>query len=109
MTGQTVGPRSYYTYTSDGGTDYSLLLDDTLAAAAGLTAGTTAPSPPRRFSPRVVLLQATVGGRIVRKRLVVNADNALYQTDVTGTITIDGVSFGSTGRVGEKATFPRND
>lgn len=103
--GQELGTRSYYGYTNDAGTVYSLLLDDTLAAAAGLAANDAGVSPPRRWKPRVVFVQSAAGNR---KELVVNAGSALFNTDTSASVTIDGTVFNSTGRRGEKLSFPNN-
>lgn len=108
MAGQTLGTRSFYAYTSDSGAVYSLLLDDSLAAAGGLTASASNPSPPRRFQPRCVYVEGTVGGGIVRKKIVCAADSALYDSETSGTVTIDTIVFQSTGRRGERLSFPRN-
>lgn len=108
MAGQTLGTRSFYAYTSDSGTVYSLLLDDTLAAIGGLTADDSNPSPPRRFRPRCVFVEGVVSGGIARKRIVCSQTAALYDSETSGSVTIDGVSFSSTGRRGESLSFPRN-
>jgi hypothetical protein len=108
MAGQTTGPRAWYSYESDGGVLYSLFLDETLAAAGGLTLDDTNPSPPRRFTPRVVFVQATIAGAIARKAIVCAPGNALYNTETSATVTIDGVAFSTTGRRGERLSFPQN-
>lgn len=118
MAGNSLGPRGKFIYTSDAGNTYSLLLDATLGEAAGLpqrdaTSGATATGKPTRFKPRVVFLEATVPvedgeeGETVtlRKELVVNRTNALYNSNSIGTVSIDGVEFTSTGRRGEKMSF----
>ena len=108
MAGQTLGTRSYYLYTNDASANYSILLDDDLATAAGLTKDDSNPNKPDRFKPRGVYVEATVGGNKVRKFLVCQADSAIYDTDTTSSVTIDTQAFDSTGRRGETLSFPRN-
>lgn len=107
MAGNTLGPRGKYAYTSDTGEVYNITTDVDLATAGGLTASTsgTGSAKPTSLSLRRVFCQATIGGKIVRKALVVNADSALYDTDASSTVTIDGTSFTTTGRKGESLSF----
>lgn len=107
MAGNTLGPRGYYTYTSDSGVNYNILTDTDLATAMGLTPGVSGnPQLPRRFYPRIVYAEATIGGRLVRKRLVAGTnDNTVYAAEGSTTVTVDGQTFTTTGRRGEKVTF----
>lgn len=107
MAGNTLGPRERIAYTSDSGAIYNLETDANLADAAGLPAATpgTGSRRPSRFKPRVVFVEGSVGGITVRKDLIVNADNALYDSDSPGTVVIDTVTFTSTGRRGETLSF----
>ncbi len=103
----TLGPRGWYSYTSDGGEIYAILTDVDLATAGNLTAATgAAPQLPRRFKPRVLLCEATISGRKVRKEIVVQANNGAYASDLGGTVTVAGTTFSITGRRGEKVSFP---
>lgn len=109
MAGNTTGDRRYYDYVSDGGVTYALLLDTDLAEAGGLSlSANPANFPPRRFSPRVVYLEAEIDGKKVRKACPSAADGPLYNASVSGNVTIDEQEFYSTGRAGEKLTFARN-
>jgi len=108
--GQFLGPRLAYIYTADDGTtEYVLQLDSTLATIPGaaLTNYTGQPgvSPaPRRFEPRIVYWESNDG--VYRKRLVCGTTTAtLYATNVSTSLTIDGIAGKTTGRVGEKLTF----
>lgn len=107
MAGNTLGPRERVAYTSDSGAIYNLETDANLADAAGLPSATagTGSRKPSRFKPRVVFVEGLVGGVRVRKELIVNADNALYDTDSSGTVVIDTVTFTSTGRRGETLSY----
>lgn len=101
-----IGPRGRYEYESDTGQVYTVETDVDLAAAAGLVA-VSDPEPeglPRRFKPRVVFVQATIGGKIARKDLIVNADSPLF-TDSRQAVTIDGTAGVTTGRRGEARSF----
>lgn len=113
--GQYTGQRQSYIYESDAGEAYILLLDATLAglAGTGLVAATAAnaagASPtPKRFRPRGVYWQGTLDGRVVRKRIICGTtESTLYQSDVSQSLTIDGVAGSTTGRTGEQLTFVR--
>jgi hypothetical protein len=108
MAGQTLGPRAFYQYTNDAATNYSLLLDETTAEAAGLTKNDTFPNKPLKFKPRGVYIEATIDGNKVRKFLVCQANSPLYNKNVTSEVTIEGEVFDTTGRRGESLSFPRN-
>lgn len=109
MAGNILGRRSYYTYTDDEANDYSIQMDDTLAAAVGATLGATDPAPPRRFRPRRLFVERSVDGVIKRKELVVTDVNfAGYASNVSTNVTIDGLVWITTGRKGEALSFPKN-
>lgn len=107
--GNTLGVRRYYLYTTDGGTEYKYLTDETLGAAMNATLNDTNPNLPKRFKPRGVYVQATVAGQTVRKFLISpNVDNTAYAAEASTVVTIDGINFGTTGRKGEQFSFGRN-
>lgn len=106
--GQTLGVKRYFGYANDGGGSYSLLLDQTLGAAGGLTEDDSFPPPPRRFRPRGVYVEAVIGGAVARKYIVCEPGAALYATDTSTDVTIDTIVFKSTGRRGERLTFGAN-
>lgn len=109
MAGNILGRRSYYAYTSDTGNVYSVLTDDSLAAAVGLTADASNPAPPRRFQPRVLFVEFVSNAGLKRKSLIIgDTAQANYASNVTSNVTIDGVVYQSTGRKGESISFPRN-
>lgn len=109
--GQFSGARKTYEYTNDLGAKYLLVMDETLATIGnnGLEeakVGTTAQPAPKRFSPRVVFWQGTLNNKPVTKELVCGTtDAALYASNVSQALTIDGVSGVTTGRKGEKLSF----
>jgi len=115
MAGNRLGVRERYIYTSDGGSEYILETDTDLAiagfgAAAAAptvydpaTPGTAAPAP-KRFSPRIVYLQAGDGAR--KAVIAFNPTASAYQRNNSASYTIDGeAGWVSTGRRGEKLSF----
>lgn len=113
--GQFSGTRGTYIYLADNGTTkYTLTLDDTLASLAGadLTKATTGnitgvSAAPKRFKPRIVHWKGTLNSKPVTKRLVCGTTTAtLYNKDVSQTLTIDGVAGSTSGRRGERMSFP---
>jgi hypothetical protein len=107
--GNTLGVRKWFKYTSDAGTDYSYLTDLDLGTAAGATQDATLPNFPRRFKPRVVFLQATIGGKVSTKSLIIPTNtSAIYTPVTTQNVTIDTTAFATTGRKGEQVSFPSN-
>jgi hypothetical protein len=108
MAGNTLGARAYFRYVSDSGALYNILTDVDLGTAGGLVEATTgAPTLPRRFRVRGVWAEGTVDGRVVRKFIPCADTAAIYDTDVSTAVTVDGVNFITTGRIGERASFPR--
>ena len=112
MDGNTLGTRGWYIYESDassGGStvQYGILTDDSLAEAAGFDPMTTPiEGLPRRFRMRYVLCQKS-DDPTVRKRLwIPTQDNPLYNSRASQTVEIDGEEFVTTGRVGERMSFP---
>jgi len=108
MTGNTLGERRYYKYTSDQAKIYSYITDKDLGDSISAVLDDTSPPFPRRFKPRGVYVQAEVGGRLVRKFLIVGDKNADVWADTSKTVTIDGQAFKSTGRRGEALSFGAN-
>lgn len=107
MAGNTLGVRRYYKYTSDTGTDYSILTDKNLGDAAGLELADGFPPVPRRFKPRAVFCEATIEGVKVRKALICQGDSTLY-ADGSQDVVIDGTTFKTKGRRGEALTYGSN-
>ena len=109
MAGNILGARSYYGYIADSSTIYSIQMDDTLAVGVGATLDDSSPNLPRRFEPRVVFCEAIVGGRTKRKQLVVtDPESVIWTSETTQNIDLDGVTFATTGKRGEKVSFSRN-
>ena len=69
----------------------------------------TLPNLPKRFKPRGVYIQGTVAGQTVRKFLISPLnDNPTYAAEASVAVTIDGITYGTTGRKGEQYSFGRN-
>lgn len=116
MAGNLLGSRGKYVYLADDGKNYSVITDDSLAAA-GTGAATAAPvefdaaSPPSNYAgrfprgatPRVVFAEDDEGNR---KSLVCFDPTAdLYKANLAKEVEIDETTFTTTGRRGEKMTF----
>jgi hypothetical protein len=116
MAGNLLGARQKYVYISDTGDRYSWLTDTDLAVA-GTGFEDAAPEVfdpanpptsyvgrfPRGAQPRRVFVEDANGNR---KALVAfDPDASLYATNTPASVTIDTVSFTSTGRKGERFTF----
>lgn len=113
MAGNTLGPRKKVKYTTDSGVDIRLSLDADKAnlAGAGLSTAIVGTIPkPTGFKPRGVYVTGNVAAdgdpvNYVRKFIVCAADSSLYASDQPQAVTIDGVSFVTTGRRGESQRF----
>lgn len=110
--GQFLGSRTTYNYTMDDGTEIQLVLDSTIGGIAGAglapaTNGDGSIPKPLRFEPRGVYWQGQLGSSIKRKFIPCNDAAALYATNVSTSLTIDGVSGITTGRRGEKLSFAK--
>jgi len=110
---QRLGPRRYYTYTSDSGEDYSLLLDETLAIVPGTglvleVAGTNNPQPPRRFKPRGVYWASNTLGLSGKFIVCGTVGSTLYAKNSSTGVTIDEEEGRTTGRKGEKVSYGGN-
>ena len=110
--GQFLGAKARYIYSADDGREFVRLADTTLAAIAG-TDNVAAPAGgaadgqlPRRFFPRGVWWEGTLGGKVVRKFLVCGtAESPLYASVTRTALSVDGVAGFVTGRRGERATL----
>jgi hypothetical protein len=111
--GNRLGPRGTFVYTSDSLIDYNITLDRSVALAVGNTLSTDATLPIVRASgrrpiePRSLLLALVSDPTITKKAIVSEADNTLFAADGASTVTINGVSWVVTGRVGEKRSTLR--
>lgn len=106
--GNRLGPRGTYLYESDAGVTYNISLDDSVATAVGNTLSTNAAFPVlkatqrRPLSPRYILTQLVSDPSVTKRIIVGDATNALWTSSAASTVTINGVAYTVTGRVGEK-------
>jgi len=110
---QRLGSRSYYTYTSDSGDDYNLLLDDTMATLPGTglvleAANSDSSPPPRRFKPRGVFWESNTQGLSSKFIVCGTVGSTLYSQNSSTSVTIDGEAGRTTGRKGEKVSYGGN-
>lgn len=106
MAGNLLGERRYYEYIDDAGNGFKYLTDQSLGQAVGATENDTNPDLPRRFSPRILYAEGPNGER--KKVIVPTADNTAYARNTSTNLTIDGLTFSTTGRRGEKVSFGAN-
>jgi hypothetical protein len=95
-----LGTRGFWQYTSDSGNIYTVRSRDADNVAIGNTPDTRDghPSRPSSLKPRYVWGLAPDGSR--RKFHVGSTSNPAYHTP--GSLTVDGITFQITGRVGER-------
>lgn len=110
--GQYLGDRVTYNYQMDDGTEVQLVLDQTIATAGKqdlqpATTGDGSTAKPLRFEPRGVYWQGELNGKIKRKFLPCNPTSTLYLSNTSTELTVDGVPGQTTGRRGEKLSFPK--
>lgn len=108
--GNRLGPRSFFTYTTDNGEEFKILQDESVANAVGNTAAGS--SLPRLATSgtipvecRYILLQGVSDTSIKKKVIIGDSDNALFNSLNSQQVTINNVAFTTTGRVGEKASW----
>lgn len=106
MAGNRLGPRRLIKYVSDTGNEYRIFTDLSLAEAVGAELDDTLPDKPELLRPRVVFAQASDGTR--RTLIVPESDNPLYESDSAQDVEIDGETFRTTGRRGERLTWRSN-
>lgn len=106
--GNRLGPRKAHVYISDSSINYNVLLDESVSEALGNAASTNALLPVLRASgkrpvePRYVLLSLNSDTSVRKKAIVCNPENALWVSSAASTVTINGVAWTITGRIGEK-------
>lgn len=110
LVGNRLGDRAEYLYVADDGTNYRFTGDESVNDAIGnvAPAGTetrisvTSNCP---ISPRYVYVELDSDPSVRKKIYIGDATLALYATLAPTQVTINGVGFTTTGRVGERATF----
>lgn len=96
-----LGPRGWYKYTNDSGNDDQIFMRVADAAAVSNLAVAQGDQPPiaKRLKPRHVWF-VNSAGLLRRKIYIGDPTNSILKTP--GTISLDGDTWKSQGRVGEK-------
>lgn len=110
--GQYLGTRTTYNYQMENGDEIQLVLDTTIGSIASndlvpATTGDGSTPKPLRFEPRGVYWEGELDGAKKRKFVPCNPTAPLYLSNTSTTLTIDGVAGRTTGRRGEKLSFPK--
>lgn len=108
--GNLLGPRATFLYETDGGTSYNIQLDESVATAVGNDLSTVnvaaiRASGRKPFQPRYILLALVSNPAVTKSAIICDVTNPLFARDASGTVTINGVAYTITGRIGEKASF----
>ena len=107
MDGHTLGVRASALYIDDAGNSFSITTALAFIIATNDSVDATNPSLPKRFQPRGVWCQRKDGATVFRKFVPVGTPgNPIYSGNARQQIEIDGQTFVTTGRVGERVSFP---
>lgn len=106
--GNRLGPRKTFTYTNSAGVTFNIRLDESVGTAVGNTASTNGALPilcPSRFlEPRYILLQLDSDPAVRKTAIIGDVANSLFASTAASEVTINGVLWKVTGRVGEKSS-----
>lgn len=113
--GNRLGPRATFVYQTDGGVSYNIVLDDSVSSAVGNPRSTQSLLPvlkasqTRPIQPRYYRVQLQSDPRVTKSIIVCNPDALNWVNSGATNITINGVTFVITARVGEKRFAPKVD
>lgn len=107
--GNRLGPRATFNYVTDSLETVAFVGD----RSVGVAVGNTLPASPGRpisvnskyLRARYVLVQQKDDPTVRKKIVIGSADNTLFAGDSAQDVTINGVVFTTTGRVGESVSF----
>ena len=109
--GNRLGERATFVYTTDGSEDVVYQQDRSVGLAVGNTLATTSTRPTsvtgRYLRGRYLLLQGKDNPEIKKKVVVGDIGNSLFAAEGSQEVTINGVVFVTTGKVGESVSFLR--
>lgn len=109
--GNRLGERATFVYTTDGSEDVVFQQDRSVGLAVGNTLATTSTRPTsvtgRYLRGRYLLLQGKDDPNIKKKVVVGDIGNSLFAAEGSQEVTINGVVFVTTGKVGESVSFLR--
>ncbi len=107
--GNTLGPRATFVYQTDSQEDIVYQADRSVGLAVGNVLATTAQRPSsintRYLQGRYVLVEAQNDPSVRKKIFIGDPLNTLFAADSSQNVTINGVVFVTTGRVGERVSF----
>lgn len=111
--GNRLGKRRTMVYESDTGVSYNVSLDESVALAVGNDPSTNGSFPVLRASqsfplkPRYVLMSLNSDPSVTKKAVIGDIENALFQSSAPTQVTINGVVYTVTTRVGERRSVLR--
>lgn len=104
--GNTLGPRKAFKYLDDLGEEYRYFTDEDLGLTVeGELSTGNVPDLPRAFRPRGVYVVGKDNPSIKKFLVVGSPEGAIFKTNQSRDVEIDGVQFRTTGRRGEAKTF----
>lgn len=102
------GPRKTFVYINDGSVNFNISLDESVATALGNTPSTNGSFPvlratgKRPIEPRYILLALQSDLSIRKKAIICDYTNSLFLSSAPTQVTINGVVWVATARIGEK-------
>lgn len=102
------GPRKTFVYINDGSVNFNISLDESVSTAIGNTASTNGALPvlratgKRPLEPRYILLALKSDLSVRKKAFVCDYTNSLFLSSMPSEVTINGVVWVATARIGEK-------
>lgn len=107
--GNRLGKRAAFDYETDDGESVLMVQDESVGLAIGNIKATEAQRATsvnsKYLRGRYVLLQLKSDPNVKKKVVVGDSTNAIFAADSTTDVTINGVVWATTGRVGEAVTF----
>lgn len=109
--GNVLGKRATFTYTTDGNEEVVFQQDRSVGLAIGNTLATASTRPTsvngRYLRGRYVLVQGKTDPSLKKRIICGTADNSAFAAEGSTELTINGVEYVTTGRVGEAVSFLR--
>lgn len=109
--GNVLGKRATFVYTTDGSEDVVFQQDRSVGLAVGNVLATSSTRPTsvngKYLRGRYLLLQGKDDPSLKKRVIVGKIDNSSFAAEGSTEITINGVVFVTTGKVGEAVTFLR--
>jgi hypothetical protein len=102
------GPRKTFVYINDSSVNFNISLDESVSTALGNAPSTNGNLPvlratgKRPIEPRYVLLALQSDPTVTKKAIICDYTNSLYLSSARSPVTINGVVWEITARIGEK-------